>query len=266
MSGGRGFLNNQNNNQGHYNGRYNNNNNGRGRGFRRVNKYNNNNNNRNNVPDEAAPPLTYDAKPDKQNRIKIEWTHGRGVNARTESEKVAEYDDTAKEDYLRTLAQFKEILLDYPYLQSNNEAPTACRIFKRCLKGSAKESYSRAVAGVNRGTINTNLQLEEVVEEITNRILGRNAYDNQIEYLRTTKKPRKLTVNEWIQRIQNINLHLVNMERDATLLTDREIIKDIIMPNLILTAKYHLKILGGSALPWDRVNELLSNTLALSNV
>ena len=240
MSGGRGFSNNQNNNR-RYNNRYNNHNNnsGRGRGFRRRNRYNNNNsnnrnnnnNNRNNVPDEAAPPLTYEAKPDKQNRIKIEWTHGRGVNARTESEKISEYDDTAKEDYLRTLAQFREILLDYPYLQSDNEAPTACQIFKRCLKGSAKESCSRTVAGINGGTIDTNVRLEEVVEETTNRILGRNAYDNQIEYLRTSKKSRKLTVNEWMRRIQNINLHLVNMDRDATLLTDREIIKDIIMPN-----------------------------------
>ena len=108
MSGGRGFSNNRNTNRGNYNGRYNNNNNGRCRGFRRGNKYNNNNdnnnnnsnnsnnNNRNNVPDETAPPLTYDAKPDKQNCIKIKWTHGKGVNARTESEKVAEYNDTAK--------------------------------------------------------------------------------------------------------------------------------------------------------------------------
>ena len=105
MSGGRGFSNNRNTNRGNYNGRYNNNNNGRCRGFRRGNKYNNNNNNdnnntnnnnRNNVPDETAPPLTYDTKPDKQNCIKIKWTHGKGVNARTESEKVAEYNDTAK--------------------------------------------------------------------------------------------------------------------------------------------------------------------------
>ena len=89
--------------------------------------------------------MTYESKPDKQNRIKIEWTTGRGANTRTASEKVAVYDNTAKEDYLRTLAEFKEILIDYAYLCADNEATIACRIFKRCLKGSAKNSCSRAV-------------------------------------------------------------------------------------------------------------------------
>ena len=136
MSGGRGYSNNRGNGRGY--GRFNNNNNnsGRGRGFRR-NRFNNNNNNRNNnknnnLPDEALPPLTYDAKPDKQNRVKVEWKYGRGVNLRRESEKIAVYDDTAKEDYLRTLAEYREILIDYPYLAEDGEATTACRIFKKC--------------------------------------------------------------------------------------------------------------------------------------
>ena len=107
MSGGRGFSNNRNNQRG-YNGGYNNNNGGRGRGFRKNrfnnnsynnNNWNNHNNNKNNLPEEALPPMTYDAKPDKQNRVKVEWTHGRTTNAQTESEKIAVYDDTATEDY-----------------------------------------------------------------------------------------------------------------------------------------------------------------------
>ena len=86
---------------------------------------NNKNNNNNNVLEEALPPTTYDTKPDKQNQIKIEWTQGRTSNARTESEKAAVYDDTAKKDYVRTLAEYKEILIDYPYLQQDDEATIA---------------------------------------------------------------------------------------------------------------------------------------------
>ena len=55
-------------------------------------------------------------------------------------------------------------------------------------------------------------RLLEVVEDTTKAILGMNAYDNQVEYLKTMKKPRKLSVDEWMRRIQNINFYLVNME------------------------------------------------------
>ena len=63
---------------------------------------------------------------DKQNRIKIEWTHVRAATTQTESKKVAVYDNTAKEAFLRTLAENKEILIDFPYLQNDNEATTPC--------------------------------------------------------------------------------------------------------------------------------------------
>ena len=119
MSGGRGYSNNNNrNNRNNGNGGYRNNYNS-GRGLRR-NRFNNNNgnnnrnnrNNNNNLPEEALPPMTYESKPDKQNRTKIEWTHGRGANPITESEKIAVYDDTAKDDFLRTLAEYREVLVD----------------------------------------------------------------------------------------------------------------------------------------------------------
>ena len=272
MSGGRGYSNHR-NNRNNGNGYRNNNNYNNGRGSRR-NRFNNNgnnrnqnrnNNNNNNLPEEALPPMTYEAKPDKQTRIKVEWTHGRGANPRTESEKLAVYDDTAKEDYLRTLAEYREVLIDYPHLQNDANATTACRIFKRCLKGSAKNTCSRAVAAVNGGVIDTNGHLETVLQETTSVILGINAYDNQMEYLKTTKKPRKLSVDDWMRRIQNINLHMVNMEQGATLLDDRTLIKEIIIPNLPVGIKYQLKMQGGSALPWNRVKELLTNMFALTN-
>ena len=125
--------------------------------------------------------MTYDTTPDKQNRIKIEWNRGRTANARTESEKVAVYDDTTKEDYLQTLAEYKEILINYLYLQQDDKTTTACRSFKGCFKGTAKNSCSRAVAGTNNRVIDTNERLNEVVTETTDAIIGTNAYDNQIE-------------------------------------------------------------------------------------
>ena len=159
--------------------RFNNNGNNRNQN-QNQNNYNNNNNNIN-LPEEALPPMTYEAKPDKQNRMKIKWTHGQGANLRTENEKLAVYDDTANGDYLRTLAEYREVLINYPHLQQDANATTACRIFKKCLKGSAKNSCSRAVATMNGSIIDTNAHLEVVIEETTSTILGINAYDNQLE-------------------------------------------------------------------------------------
>ena len=118
------------------------------------------------------------------------------MNPKTESEKVAVYDNTAKEDYLRTLAEYEGILIDNPYLQNDAEATTTCRIFKRCLESSTKNSCSRAVADINNGAIDTNDHLNDVITKTTGAILGMSAYDNQVKYIKTTKKPRKLSVDE----------------------------------------------------------------------
>ena len=107
--------------------------------------------------------------------------------------------------------------------------------------------------------------MKQVIKSTTNAILGTNAYDNQIEYLKTTKKPKKLSADEWMRRIQNINLHLVNMEEDAQMLTDKEIIKEIIILNIPIGIKYQVKIQGGSSLSWNRIKELLTNMFALMN-
>ena len=50
-----------------------------------------------------------------------------GANLRAKSEKVqpAVCNDTAKEDYLQTLVQYQEILIDYPYLQNNDKVTMA---------------------------------------------------------------------------------------------------------------------------------------------
>ena len=122
------------------------------------------------------------------------------------------------------------------------------------------------MAGINDGVIDTHACLLEVVENTTEAILGANAYDNQVEYLKTTKKPRKISVDKWMRRIQNINLHLANTENEATMLTDRKLIKQIIIPNLPMNIKYQLKMQGGSTLSWNRVKELLTNLFALTNL
>ena len=55
------------------------------------------------------------------------------------------------------------------------------------------------------------------------------------------------------------------MEDEATMLSDRELIKEVIIPNSPMNVKYQLKMQGGSTLTWNRVKELFTNLFALAN-
>ena len=50
------------------------------------------------------------------------------------------------------------------------------------------------------------------------------------------------------------------------MLDDRELIKEIILPNLPMSIKYQLKMQGESTLSWNRVKELLTNLFTLINL
>ena len=55
------------------------------------------------------------------------------------------------------------------------------------------------------------------------------------------------------------------MEEDTQMLTDKEIIKEIIIPNIPIGIKYQVKMQGRSSLSWNRIKELLMNMFALIN-
>jgi len=62
--------------------------------------------------------------------------------------------------------------------------------------------------------------------------LGVNALDNQIEYLKETKKPEKMSVKQWINRIKNINSYLPLMALEFVPLTEKQLITEVISKNI----------------------------------
>eukprot|EP00957_Ditylum_brightwellii_P071782 5456571-Ditylum_brightwellii.AAC.1 len=52
---------------------------------------------------------------------------------------------------------------------------------------------------INQATFDTNIR------ELTRSICGKNAFDNQEEYLKNTRKPDDMTVAQWLKRIEVIN-------------------------------------------------------------
>ena len=88
------------------------------------------------------------------------------------------------------------------------------------------------------------------LNETSKEILGQDAFDNQMEYLKKTKKPKKLSVDEWLKSIRNINgaLPYINMDEDK--MNDKTLIRDVILLNIPPAVKYDLRSFGGDELTW----------------
>ena len=70
------------------------------------------------------------------------------------------------------------------------------------------------------------------------------AYIRQKTYLRSTPKPRNLNVKKWINRILTINSFLPLMETGAHRLTEKDIITDVITPNIPIEWKSQYLLQG----------------------
>ena len=197
--------------------------------------------------------MTYETKKDTQIRLKITWT----VGGTEYSEKVPIYADTNPEDFIRTVSDFRILLDDNPStLGANRYAGVASTVFRKMLKDSARTTYTGIVndlpeptAGQHR--VSDQETLEETIAEATRAILGQSAYNNQIDYLRLTKKPKKLSIDEWMRRIKNINNCIPVIDPNETAMTEGQFVREVVLPNIPQTLKFRLRSYGGDTLSWD---------------
>ena len=235
---------------------------GRGRRNNQNNGNNQRNRNRNNngevLPELAPPPLVYNAKPDKQIRQKIEW---RRANTKS-CEKLPIYDDTTAKDYIRTVRAFLNLKRDYVYLGQDTGAAIAAQVFRKCLQGSALNSFLEAIDALGPNGVTTIAELETAMNSTTEEVLGHDAFENQMEYLKRTKKPKKMSVDDWMRRIRNINFSIPVIDSSQTALTDNVLIRDVILPNVPALIKLRLKSNGAVTLPWSQIKMMLTNMYA----
>ena len=236
-----------------------------GKGNKSQKKWNNNrgkrnfkNNNNLAKIETIPPPLTYEVKADEQKRVLIEW---KGHANKKGSEKLPIFNDTNREDFVRTMVEFYECYDMNSELK--NQVPTtgALSVLRRMFKGNSKQTLNRILQrfdGLNdEGIPRGRQQLKALVSKFASQILGSEAYENQLTYLKTIKKPRKLEVFEWLTRIQNIVYILPFLDPDRSILTDEEIIRDIVLPNIPVEARMELKLLGGQKIPWEALVDKL---------
>ena len=108
--------------------------------------------------------------------------------------------------------------------------------------------------------------LNAAIAETSRAILGQLAYDNQIDYLRQTRKPKKMNVEEWIYRIKNINNYIPAIDSGEMPMMDRQLVREGVMQNIPQAMKFNLRTHCGDTLTWDRVKEILTNIFTEMNI
>ena len=160
--------------------------------------------------------------------------------------KIAIYQAGSEEQFMETIGAIRNILSEYE-LTTNaaNISNTASQI-KDCFAGPARADFQRVVTQANTDEDTLGEELWEFTEEM----LPENAADEQARYLRSTKKPVKLTAKEWIKRIQVINSHMGLMSEEATEMSEQELVKQVIKPDIPrqVATKFEIEYRSGMSL------------------
>ena len=123
-----------------------------------------------------------------------------------------------EEQYLRTIREFGDMVTTYN-LWANENAQRVYSRFRRCFLGDSLDTWVETIEGMDLNQQKISL----LVSNMTEIILREGAAEDQIEYLRTTKKPKDLTSKNWIRRLRSINRYLPYMQHGQQRLGNNEL-------------------------------------------
>eukprot|EP00957_Ditylum_brightwellii_P005549 425489-Ditylum_brightwellii.AAC.1 len=124
------------------------------------------------------------------------------------------YNGESEEQYLHVIREFDDMITKAG-IATNARARDIHIAFWEVLRGDAQDKWDEIlvdhlIADANK-TPDTFLNQRVM---LTSTILEDDAAENQVQFLRNTKKPRKLKVKQWIKRMQAINSYLPTMEQN----------------------------------------------------
>jgi hypothetical protein len=219
-------------NQNNQNNRNNNNRNGKSR---------QNNQNRQAEEKESMDkkaPMQYQIRKTKETKEVEFKCEIDGVMERT---KINVYEDGNDEEYLNMIKDFQNYLETFEIWANANAARIVYRNFRRCLSGAAKDLWDD-LNTIAEDEERDELTFNEHIEQLTSAVLGAEAFENQKDYLKSTRKPDKMSVKDWINRIKNINSYLPLMEPEARSFSERELIAEVISKNIPSAWKDQFKL------------------------
>ena len=215
-----------------------NNRNFRGRRFDRNRRFGGNKsdqrNNNNPMVEEQIAPIEYIPKKNVEkadksdDKLSTNTMNVPKADGTTFKKKIPIYRTGSDERFLQVMETIRNLITNYAETTDNDHIAQTIADLGECFAGPAKSTFNRIV----RTNAPTEVTLAEDLWEFTEEILPDNAYDDQCEYLRSTKKPMGLTSKDWIQRIEEINSYLSIMDENGASFTNDELIKQVIKPNI----------------------------------
>ena len=176
--------------------------------------------------------MRYDSQVKEESLKYVE--HKFIFNLTSKKIKIPVYENGSDEELLRTLREFADMVRDYNFLANNVFVSNAYEFFSTTVKGQAKETWNSVLSDPTvapagqRDVAAWNAQQAAFLIEM----IGSEGYNNQLEYLRSTKKPREMKVRRWVRRVKTINTYLELLDPTRARLTDRQIVEYVIAPNI----------------------------------
>jgi hypothetical protein len=182
-----------------------------------------------NKEDNRRVPLKYETRKGKDPpTVELKYM----VDNRTIKENMVVFEDGTPEEMLKLVREFQNLVDTYNLW---HVAPTVTRSavivysnFCWCLKGNAREILDVIIANRPRTAAQFQVQMKQLIK----KHIGQNALQNQVLYLETTRKPESMSVLQWINRINNINICLPLMAENAVKLTEYELSTKVIARNI----------------------------------
>lgn len=108
----------------------------------------------------------------------------------------------------------------------------AASIFRQAFRDQASMTFQYASQQLPNQVPHSYQDVVNCISDTSLDGLGHDAHTNQIAYLRDTKEPRSMTIDEWFRRTMNINLCLPYMAEDEKPWTSTQLLKDVVTPNI----------------------------------
>ena len=144
--------------------------------------------------------LTYQGSTDAKDyeTQKIEFTTGRNTKVKLQ---LPVYEDQEKfEILLKLLREFQAAIDRYDLWTKGSD--TVYDFFQQCLRGDARDAWETSVTDEDEASWNTN------VADFVENTIGEDAHEDQIDYLKGTKKPHHMAVKKWFLRLKTIKTYL----------------------------------------------------------
>ena len=161
-------------------------------------------------------------------------THKFLFGLRHKKIKIPSYENESEEVLLYMLREFNTLLRQHGILEDELRVEMAYEFFADTVKGDALDTWLEILQDdqVYELGIRDAISWTSHMQAFRNILIDQEAYDDQREYLRSTKKPQNLTVKNWIKRIKVINGYLPLLEVGGEKFTEEGLIRYVTKPNI----------------------------------